>query len=209
MKLSHILSALFGVLGAVLMAAAVVLCLFFRTAEPKMPEPSPEAEACSLQLMEALSRGDFPSAGGLIYGQPVLAAETPESEDAALIWEAFLGSISYRFDSGLYAEGTSLYRDVTLTTLDIPSLTASIAPLAQERLTQRVEAAEDPAALYDENRELLPQVLSAVLREAVSEAIAQGETASIQGRLQLFQQEGRWWAIPDRSLLKAVSGGLR
>lgn len=206
MKLSKVFSRVFAVLGAVLMAGTVIACLVFKDASPKLDSVSQEAQQCSERLMQALAEGDIQTAEGLLYGGTTLGLqETFRTPAAAMAWEAFGDCFSYTFAGECYVKGTEIYRDVTVTALDIPATLAALPELAQTRLDQ-VNAGEPEEAA--ENAEFYQADVDAVLEEAVRQALAEPKTKEYSVTLQLIEQEGRWQAAADRALLTAISGGL-
>lgn len=192
MKISRFFSALFAVLGTGVLIVSIFLCFLCRNLEPKHQNVSGGAEETSERFMQSLSDGDFSTAGALLYGQPELGAEGAfESDGAADIWEAFRDSISWEAPEGCYLEGTQVYRDVTVTVLDVSAVLKAVPALAQPDGAS--ETSPNPDAL---------------LGEAVKEALNRGDTASVSGRLRLIQEDGQWYVIPDKTILSAISGGL-
>ncbi len=208
MRFSKFFSAVFAVLGTILMTGTVALCLLNLNSEPKLEALPKAASECAEAMMQALADGDFAAAGKLMYGQPDLgAAGSPQDETGALVWDAFVGRISFAFSGECYVVDSQICRDVTVTVLDVNSVTAALPELARTLLTREVEAAEEPETLYDENGEFRAGVVDAVLQEAAVQALAQAQTKTYQVTLQLISREGQWWVIPDQALLDAISGG--
>ncbi len=211
MKLSKFFSVVFAVFGGILMIGTVAVCLLCRDMEAQMTQLPQEAGICSEQFMEALDLGDYASAGAMIYGQPELGGSgQPQSAIGGLVWDAFLESFSYTFVGDIYAQGTEIYRDVTITALDISSVTEALPQLSREALARRTEeAGEDAAAsLYDAAGMLRQEARDLILREAAAQAVTQGEMTTYEAKLHMVQQDGRWWAIPDQTLRTAISGGV-
>lgn len=191
MKLSKFFSSVFAVLGAGVMILSILLCLLCRNHSPKSQIVPQEAEEASRQFMQALSDGDYRTAGGLLYGQPELGAEGDfQSDAAAYLWEAFRGNVSWEAPSGCYLEGAQVYRDVTVTVLDVTAVLDAVPALAQSR--------EDSPSSPNTD---------ALLLEAVKEALSGGKTQSVSGKLRLIQDGDQWYVIPDKQILSAISGG--
>ena len=95
MKGSKIFSALFGVLGILLMVATAAVSIASRNAQPRMLESPEAASAQAQRMMEALCAGDYEAAQSCIYGQPDLGAGEPEDAVSKLLWDAFTDSLSY------------------------------------------------------------------------------------------------------------------
>lgn len=201
MKLSRFFSSVFAVLGTGVMIVSIILCLLCRNMEPKTQGVAQEAEDVSEQFIGALSSGDYQTAGELIYGQPELGADGAfQSDAAARIWETFRESISCEDSGACYLEGTEIYRDVTVTFLDVSGVLNAVPALAQSMQAAQ-EAEPDEEAIRKDS--------DAILMEAVEKALSDGERVSVQGKLQLVQDEGRWYVIPDKTVLSAISGGSR
>ena len=97
MKGSKILSAVFGVLGILLMVATAAVSIASRNAQPRMLESPEAASAQAQRMMDALCAGDYATAQSCIYGQPDLGAGEPEDAVSKLLWDAFTNSLSYEF----------------------------------------------------------------------------------------------------------------
>lgn len=191
MKPSKVFSSLFFVLGTVLLIVSIVGCLLLRNMETKGQSVPQGAEAVGEQFAAAISGGDLEGAASLIYGQPDLGTAVPfESAAAGQIWESFRESISCE-GGACYWEGTTLYQDVTLSYLDVPGVMKNITSLAK--------AGEEDADRDADQR----------LLEAVEKAVAQGQQTAVQGKLRLMEDGGSWYVIPDKTVLSAISGGLK
>lgn len=210
MKIARVFSYIFGLMGAIVMAGSIGLCLFSLNQEVKLTEIPAGARDCSEAVMEALASGDFSGASRLMYGQPDLGAEgMPEGQMGSMIWTAFLGSISYEFKDGCYAVDNGIARDAVVTAMDISTVTDSLGQRAHALLTARVENATDMAQLYDENNNFREELVTEVLGEAVVQALAEdAKTVARDVTLKLVYRDGQWWAVPDAALLEALSGGV-
>lgn len=210
MKISKFFSGVFAVLGTVLLVGTVVLCLISLDAEPRLAEVPEAAREGAIAVVDALCQGDFSAAGSMMYGQPDLGADREPADAAgALIWDAFVGSLSYTLSREPSVEDSGVVWTVTVDALDISAVTASLEERAQALLRQRAETAEDAAALYDAENNFREDVVEEALLEAVAQALSEdAETVSREGTLKMIQRDGRWWAVPDQALLQAVSGGV-
>lgn len=210
MKIAKFVSAVFGALGAVLMVGTVLLCLTSLNADVKVKKLPDAAVACTENLKTALESGDYVSAGNLMYGQPDLGADRDPADPAGvLVWDAFTDSISVFFGGECYATDSGLSRDMTVTTLDISSVTGALAEHAHALLTARVEGAEEMTELYDEENNFREELVNEVLQEAVVQALAEdAQTVTYDVTLNLIYRDGQWWVVPDQALLDAISGGV-
>ena len=93
MKGSKILSAVFGVLGILLMVATAAVSIASRNAQPRMLESPEAASAQAQRMMDALCAGDYEAAQSCIYGRPDLGAGEPEDAVSKLLWDAFTLSL--------------------------------------------------------------------------------------------------------------------
>lgn len=210
MKLAKFFSVLFGILGSILLLGSIVLCLVSLDAPVKLVETPKEAALCSAEFMGAIEAGDFSAAAKRMYGQPELGAQTPPTDAAsAQVWDAFLGSISYVFQDSCYATDTGIARKVSVTALDIPSVTENLDARVHALLSQKVASATDMAQLYDESNNFRPELIDQVMAEALSQALDQdARTVTREVTLNLVHRDGQWWVVPDGALLQLLSGGV-
>lgn len=210
MKISKFFAGIFGVLGTVLAAGTVALCLKSLNADPVLLTRAEAAEKRAEAMMEAVCGGNFAEAGSFLYGTPDLGADR-EPADAAgtLIWDAFLDSIRYEFTGDCYATDSGVARDVTIESLDVAAITGNLKEISQNLLAQRVAEAEDIGEIYDDNGEYREEFVMEVLNDAVIQALEQNSTVSSREiTLNLTYQDGQWWIVPDSALLEAISGGI-
>lgn len=205
MKTARIFASAFAAIGAVLLVGSIILCLVSLDAPVEMVGMPKDAMACAEEMMDALAAGDYRGAAARMYGQPDLGVgDAPSGELDALVWNAFVDSMSYEFVGVCYAENSGIYRDASVTALDIASVTAKLQTRAQTLLDTRLDAAEEE--LTAQEREELAQQ---VLREALEQAIREdGETVTQNITLKLIYRDGQWWVVPDQALLQAISGGV-
>jgi len=210
MKTAKFFSALFLGLGVLLMLLTAAVSFFFLDVEVKIVDLPQGAAACAEDFAAALSRGDFEKAGQLIYGQPSLgAAGEPEDATGALVWDAFKDSLSFAYTGQCYATDSGIFRNADVTALDVSSVTGRLAERAHTLLTARVEAAEDMTQLYDEENNFREDLVDEVLREAVTQALAEdAETVTGHVTVKLVYAQDQWWVVPDTALLDTISGGL-
>ena len=211
MKLARFFAAVFGAIGMLLMVGSIVLCFAFHDAPVYLAEVPAAAAECTRELMEAVEGGEFPSASQYLYGQPDLGAgREPADAMSALVWDAFVGSISWEFAGECYATDSGICRDVAVTALEIPSVTENLTVRANALLAERMASAEEMSELYDEENNFRPELIEEVLREAMTQALAEdAKTVTEEVTLALTHQEGRWWVVPDQALLQLLSGGLK
>lgn len=210
MKLSKLFSGIFGLAGGVLAVLAVLVSLSALDASPVLLAAPEDALAQSEAMMEAITQGDFAQAGQKMQGQPDLGADRePADEVGAMIWNAFVDSIRYEFTGECYATDSGVARDVTIETLDISSVTASLRQRSQSLLNQRVAEAEDVEQIYDDNGDYREDFVMEVLHDAARQALEEDAVStSKEITLNLVYQQEQWWVVPDAALLSAISGGI-
>lgn len=211
MKFGKMLAPIFAVLGLVLMAASVGLCLSSLDAQPKGDVPQ-EAVSCAAKTLLAISEGDLATAAEQMYGQPDLGVGEDLTAEAAAVWEIFCKGITCTVSnaaSDYYVSGSGFAVDTVLTVPKIASITDTLKDHARERMNARIAAAEEMADIYDDDHEFRQELVEEVLAEAMTLALSEEpETTTITTTLNLIYRDGQWWAVPEESLIKALSGGL-
>lgn len=210
MKLSKFFSAVFGALGFCAIAAGILLAMGNRDARPMLLTAPDAAQTQITQTMDALCQGDYETAGSNLYGKPDLGMDRAAAEPVgALVWEAFVESLSYELTGDCYTTDTGLAQNVVLRGLDIESVTANLGERSQALLEARVKEAEDPSELYDENNDFREELVMEVLYEAAQQALEQDAAEKTwEVTVNLVYENGQWWILPENALLEAVSGGI-
>ena len=152
MKLSRFFSGLFLYIALGLMMLALFLVMAKPGTSPTLLSPAQDAQDQVVQMMDALCQGDFPAVEQYLLDQPSLGVDRkPEDAAGALIWDAFVGSFSYALSGDCYATDTGVAQDITLTYLDISSVTANLAQRSEahlERLQKEAYLREHGAVLF-------------------------------------------------------------
>lgn len=207
---SRILFICLALLALCTAAAGIWLSLASLQAEPvllKSPEDAPEQVS---RMLDMVCDGDFEGAAALMQGSPSLGAEGSASDEAgALLWDAYVNSLSYELDGACYATDSGVAQDVQFTALVLDSVTDTLRQRTQSLLQQRLEEAEDVSQIYDENNNFREDVVMAALMEALETALR--EDAVSQTRhitVNLIFADGKWQIVPDAALLEAISGGI-
>ena len=209
MKISKLASAMFFAAGTVLLVGSVVMSFVALGRPTTAVEPTREANDVAQSVLSALDHGDLSKVGTYFYGAPALGLDRePATAEGKQIWNAYRDSITVTADEGCCAEGTTIYQTAQVTALDISEALSRLDEEAAALLNQKVETAEDPAALLDENGEV-PQTLKDELRgQALTQALADAKTVTTQITFQLIEKDGQWWDVPDQAMLDVLSGGL-
>ena len=210
MKIAKFFSAVFGLLGTVVLVASMGLCLSSLNRETRVVEVPEGAMTCAESFVLAVDTGDLSGAGRMMYGQPDLGMDgEPAEKSGRIIWKAFLDSISCELTGEYYLDGAVICRTGTVTALDIPSATQNLQPRFRALLTERMEQAEDMTELYDENNDFRADLLEELMAEAVSQALQEdAQTSTREITLEMIRRDGQWWVVPDQALLATLGGGL-
>ena len=210
MRISKLASAVFAVVGTVLLIGSVVMSFVALGRPTTAVEPTREANDVAQSVLSALDHGDLSKVGTYFYGAPALGLDRePATAEGKQIWNAYRDSITVTADEGCYGEGTSIYQTAQVTALDISEALSRLDEEAAALLNQKVETAEDPAALLDENGEV-PQTLKDELRaQALTQVLADANTVTTRITFQLMEQDGQWWVLPDQAMLDVLSGAVK
>lgn len=208
--IKKLLSLILIVVGLAAAAAGVHLGISNIGADPVLLSPPEEAKQQVVGLMEAVCRGDHAAASTYLQGQPGLGVDR-EASDAVgiLIWDALCDSMSYELVGECYATEAGLAQNVTMTYMDITSVTAVLKDRSQVLLEQRVEAAENLEDVYDEDLQYREDFVMEVLYDAAVAALKEDATyVTTELTLNLSYQGDKWMIIGDKALLDAISGGI-
>lgn len=192
--MKKLFSGLFAVVGTILMAGTVVLCLFSLNATPKILEFPQEATRTVQAFATALSQGDLDSAGSFLYGQPQLTADATWDDDTKnQIWQVYLSSFSCTPAKEPQATDEGIDWTVQLTMLDISAFLD----------TWQQQANAEISALDEDSTAQLQDILNQSLSQTLT---AEHSTVSQEITLHLIYRENQWWISPDSALLQILSG---
>ncbi len=210
MKISKLFAALLGLAGMAAAAATVALSFLNMNASPVLVEQPTAAVAQMTELMEAVCNNDFDTASLKLYGNPAFGVDRdPADEVGTLIWEAFTDSISYERNGELYATDSGVAQNITITALDIESVTGVLKERSTALLEKRVAETEDPDEVYDENVEYREEFVMKVLYDATVQALKEdAKTVTRNVTINMIYENNQWWVLPDAELLNAISGGI-
>lgn len=203
-------AALFAVLGICSAAAAIFIGMNFTDDAPRLLSQPTVARSKVIDMMEAVCSGDYDKAGQAILGNPSLGVDR-EAADAVgiLIWDAFQDSLSYELLGECYTTDDGLAQDITVTGMDIESVTVQLRDRSQALLEQRVSEAEDTSDIYNENNEYREDFVMDVLYDAAVQALEEDAvTQTVNLTIKLSYSDGSWWVVADEALLNAISGGI-
>ena len=144
-----------------------------------------------------------------MLGQPELGVQAPQDAVGAMLWDAYVDSLSYELVGQCYATESGLAQKIRFSCLDLQSVTANLKQTATEMLEQRVEAAEDVSQIYDENLEYREDVVMEVMEQAVRAVLEQyGKNVSVELVVALENRDGQWKILADTAFVDAVFGDV-
>ena len=208
--IKKLLSVIFIIIGVAAAVAAVNLGLSNKNADPVLLVPPEEAKLQVEGMMDAVCAGDFKGASAYMLGQPDLGVDREATDPVGvLIWDAFCDSMSYELVGDCYGTEAGLAQDLTISCLDITSVTSVLKDRSQQMLEQRVEEAEDLGDVYDENLQYREDFVMDVLYDTAAAALEEdAATMTAELTVNMVYQNEAWWIIADRNLLDAISGGI-
>ena len=209
MKFAKFLSIFFAVIAVALIVATAMGYVRFHREPPMIQTPVEEAEIRTELLMEAICRGDYAAAAESLYGKPELQwNQESASELGELLWQEYSSSMSYAFSGPCYVTPSGIFRDVTVTVLDIPVLGPKIQERFELLMAPYLEEARYDSEAFDENGVLRQDFAVSVLRRAAEHILYHytNDCASYQITLELVFENGQWWVVPQRTLIDIVAG---
>ena len=206
----NLFSVLLAAIGLGAAAAAIFLCMKYVDAKPMLLTPPDVARSKVIMLMNAVSEGNYEEASQAIYGTPDLGVNREAGDEVGImIWDAFEGSLTFELVGDCYTTDQGLAQKVSVTCLDVTSVTANLKERAQTLLEQRMEEASNVSDIYDENNEYREDFVMAVLSDAVKDALEEdAKQMTVELTVNLSYQDGKWWVVADEALFNAISGGI-
>lgn len=208
MKIARFFAYIFAGIGTVLLLGSMGFFLLNRNADVRVRDLPQEALTVSEAFSQALNDGDLEAAAKLMYGQPDLGVSTqPADREAALLWKTFCDSLSFELTGDWVVEQSALVRTGTLTNLDVSTVLGKLPERVQALLDQKIATAEELSEIYDAENEFREDLVDAVLKEALSQTLAQdGKMVTREVTIKLVSRDGRWWVVPHQNLLQILSG---
>lgn len=201
---------LFTALGLCSAAAAIYIGMNFTDRNPQLLTLPTVARSQVITMMDAVCEGDYVQAGQCILGNPSLGVDREAADEVGvLIWDAFQDSLSYELVGECYTTEDGLAQNITVTSMDIESVTVQLRDRSQTLLEQRVAEAEDTSEIYDENNEYREDFVMDVLYDAAVQALDEdARSRTVELTIKLSYSDGSWWVVSDEALLNAISGGI-
>lgn len=203
-------SGLFGLLGMILIGAGAFLALSNIDSSPQLVQQPKAAMNQVTTMLDALCDGEYDTVSSCLYGTPDLGMDGEAADQVGqMFWEKLTQSFSYEIHGDFHATDSGVALDVTISCLDLDSVTGSLRDRAQALMEEHIAQVEDLSEIYDENYEYREEFVMDALATAVEEAIQ--EEAQMINRdltLNLIYENGQWWIMPEQNLLQALSGGV-
>lgn len=197
-------------LSALLAALAMLVCILGSSVGALYSAVDGNPTDTVTRFYDALIARDYSTAYSCLRDYTGLGLETPpESENAALIYDALKDSYEYALAGEAKIDKLTAKQNVRFKYLDLASLEASVEDGVQRNLDKLVES-RPASEVYDENDKYLP----AVTEEAYSAALASVLThassyyTSTVIELELNYHDGEWLIVTNRDMLNALMGGV-
>lgn len=208
MKVARFFAVILGVLGVVLMIGTAAVC-FLSIDAPVRAEVPLEVKDCCSELVALLEAGELHNVGNSLYGRPHLGTDGALTGEAAEVWEIFCNGISCELTSDYYVRGSSFAVDAVITVPDMKSIPDTVTDHAKKLLEERIAAAEKMAELYDESGEFRQDLIDGIMAEAVALSFGEEpEMLTFETTIGFVYEANRWYAVPDQTFFRALSGGL-
>jgi hypothetical protein len=203
------LSNFFGILALVLILLTVLITFLSLNAPVRVIGGDKAAEKQTAALMDAICSKDYDLASTLLVGNPQLKAQgDPESDVAALFWDAYRNSLSYEFAGGCYSGGSGMRRDVTVTMLDIPAMMQTLKEQFPAVLNAEVESTDDALVYNTDGTYRDDFVMKILIREVEALLQTAPQYTSRTVTLQLSSRNGQWLIQPDQMLMSILTGSI-
>lgn len=210
MKIRNVISAVFAAVAVCAAAAGIYLSFSSLNAEPVLLSPPDEAESRVCAFMDAVCAADYDQVSEFLSGNPSLGLDREAADEVGvLLWDAYTDSLSYSVVGECYATDDGLAQKVSMTGLDITSVTSVLKDRSQALLEKRVAETEDADDVYDENNEYREDFVMQVLYDAAAQALDEdAQEMTVEFTVNLVYQNDEWMVVVDSELLDAISGGI-
>lgn len=209
MNVKKLPSLLCLLLAVAVSSTAIYLGFTANTRQPTLLREDKQARQAAEQLVDCLSSGDFQGAGGCLQGVTGLVLPQEGEDAAGLLWRHYRESLSGELIGEVYLDAQGCCQDAVFRGADLDALTRRMRALAPGLLTQRIEQAEDPAEIYNEDLSLREALIDDLLLQAAQMAVEETQkTWECRVRLRLTYADGVWQVQPDPALLEILSGRM-
>ena len=205
-----IAAALFALLAVAAAVLGIHGALSNMESEAVLVEVPAAAREQALDMMDALCRGDYSAIASVLYGQPELGMDRAPADDVgALILNAYQESLDYGMERDCYVTDQGVALDITVTYLDVSSVTKNLRQRTRTLMEARVAAAEDPSLVYAAGGEYQEAFVMEALYDAAAQALEE-DAATVKAKLTLecVFENGHWWIVPADGLMKVIGCGI-
>lgn len=181
-----------------------------RDALPVLVEAAPEARQTAMALVTAVSNGDYEAAGTMILGNPDLGVDREPKDDASvLIWDAYQQSLTFTPVGDMFATKDGVAMKFQVSRMDMNGVTDNLRQYLQEILDERASDIKNFDIIYDENNQYREEFVMDALYDATQMAIENhGTVVTEEFTMHLVYRSGKWYAVKDEGLMKAISASL-
>lgn len=153
------------------------------------PEGIPETADA---IMDSIQAGDWAALEEMVLGSPSLTPRVGAPDSAEkMIWDAYQNSLQWSCEDPFRIQGSLITQKVSITCLDIPSVTDTISKTLSSPDSTGIEAATQTELLRTVAAHVLESELPMIRREIT---------------LTFQRGQGRWMLVPNNALLILLSG---
>ena len=153
------------------------------------PEGIPEAADA---IMDSIQAGDWAALEEMVLGNPELAPNVGVQGSAEImIWDAYRNSLQWSCEEPFRIHGSLITQKVSITCMDIPSITDAISTMLSLADSTGFDAATQTEFLHTVAAHVLESELPMIRREIT---------------LTFQRNQGHWMLVPNNALLKLLSG---
>ena len=161
-------------------------------------------------FFDAVCAGDYTTAYAQLRDYSDLGlGTTPASPAGQKVYQALRDSYSYALQDECRVDKLEAVQAVTVTRLDLARLEDAVAAETQHQL-ERIVAERPVGKVYDENRQVLPDVADEAYLAALDAVLPSAQDYyTVDGlNVPLSYTDGRWQIVADSRLLSALAGGI-
>ena len=153
------------------------------------PEEIPDAGDA---IMDSIQAGDWAALEEMVLGSPSLTPRVGAPDSAEkMIWDAYRDSLQWSCEEPFRIHGSLITQKVSITCMDIPSITDAISTMLSSADSTGFDAATQTEFLHTVAAHVLESELPMICREIT---------------LTFQRNQGHWMLVPNNALLKLLSG---
>ena len=153
------------------------------------PEEIPDAVDA---VMTSIQTGDWVRLEEMVSGNPELTPKVGAADSAEkMIWDAYRDSLQWSCEEPFRIHGSLITQKVSITCMDIPSITDAISTMLSSADSTGFDAATQTEFLHTVAAHVLESELPMIRREIT---------------LTFQRNQGHWMLVPNNALLKLLSG---